>query len=458
MLYDKAEAVMDDYVVETGFRIIEQKNGSIYLNNHKILLNGALLMQFLPPYEEIPINHNCPSDEQIAKQVLMLKNMNGNTMRIHTLGYGTNDVRMAEICDRLGIMLIWVTRLIDSLESLVWEGAWLERNYYGEQMKELLNYPSVIMWEGSNEYHPKDYRVVDRMYDAFTELINSIDSTRLICPCSHIYYGGGLYDLGCKYYNDDGTLGQDGNPKKSGKGWTDEKVVRSVHTYSMLCGYGETWASMRKQDWKWQDEMLKSRKHSYLVTEYAVTALANPNTTEAQSNPYVESYEREDEIKIFGRPFKQAEWKESQAYQSLCAFNAVKKMRSLGVDGMLWCCLSSGANDGSYLKPPIDFYGYKKLGFYALRDAYRDIYACKSDIDISYSVTDTICPMIINASQQGRFELKISILNQEEEVIDEAFYGAFRVSEEEYKKELRPFKPKWEKEGLYTIRCELLRV
>jgi len=338
---------------------------------------------------------------------------------------------------------------------LVWEGKWLEKEYFKKQMKSVLNHPSIIMWEGSNEYHPKDLAVIDRMYDEFTDAVKSIDDTRLICPCSHLYYGGGLYDIGCKYYNDDGTQDESGIKFESGKGWKDDKVVRSVHTYSLLCGYGMPWEDMRKQNWKWQKELLESKKHSYLVTEYAITALANPNTKEAMENPYVESYERPDEERALGRIFEQSEWKESQAYQALCAFNAVKKMRILGVDGMLWCCLSSGANDGSYLKPPIDFYGYKKLGFYALSDAYKKIYACKNDTDVSYGTGDKICPIILNTSQEGKFNLEIKISDEDGNIVALKCYNDINIDEKDSVLNLEAFKPEWKKAGYYTIKYVL---
>ena len=114
---------LGEEVLETGFRTIEQKNGAFYLNGERILLNGALQMQFLPPYEETPVTHICPRSEQIVWQDMMLKALNGNTMRLHILGYGSNDERYAKYADRLGVLLIWITRYIDSVQSCWW-GSW----------------------------------------------------------------------------------------------------------------------------------------------------------------------------------------------------------------------------------------------------------------------------------------------------------------------------------------------
>lgn len=455
ILYDKDKNAVDDFEVETGFRTITQENGEIYLNNKKIMARGALLMQFLPPSEEVPINHNCPSDEQIVMQALALKKMNGNLMRLHILGYGSNDRRIAQVCDRLGIMLIWTTRYIDTIETMVWDKVWSERDNFIHQIKAVMNHPSIVVYEGSNEYHSKDLATIDRIYNQFVEAVESVDKSRLISPCSHLYYGGGLYDqMDCKYYNDTGKMDEDGNMAVSGTGWVNERVIRSSHTYSLLCGYGESWEDMRKQDWRWQEELLNSKRHSYWITEFAVTGLANPTTREAKENEYVESYERDDELGPMGRWFEQSEWKESQAYQALCAFNAVKQMRILGADCMAWCCLMSGANNGSYLKPPIDFYGYKKLAYYTLKDAYNNVFACKGDIAVSYGSEDDICPMILGADSDETYNLKILVLNDRDEVIDRVEYPSIHATGFS-KMSLKEFRPKWQKKGYYTLRFEL---
>lgn len=453
-LYEGDKAI-DDFIVETGFRTICQKDGGVFLNDEQIMLNGALLMQFLPPYDEVPVNHNCPTDFQIAMQMVSLKNMNGNFLRLHMLGYGSNDKRYARICDRLGIMLAWTTRLIDSLEEMAWDLKWREREEFVAQIRDVMNYPSIIMYEGSNEYHSKDLATVDRMYNDFVEAIVEVDDTRLLSPCSHLYYGGGIYEMGCCYFNDTGKLDQDGNPASAGPGWTQKNVVRSAHTYDILCGYGSSWEVMRKQNWKWQDEMLSSDKTAYLITEYAITALPNPTTPEAVKTPYPQSYERDDELGAIDRRFEDDEWRESQALQALCAAQAVKHMRLKGVDGLAWCCLMSGANNGSYMKPPIDFYGYKKLGFYSLRDGYRETYAAKRDINVSCGTESVIEPVILNSGRAGEYDLKVSVLDSNDKLVCEKSYNNVKVFDFT-DATLPSFKPEWKSAGYYTVKYELI--
>ncbi|MBD2866079.1 glycosyl hydrolase 2 galactose-binding domain-containing protein [Paenibacillus oceani] len=290
-LFDREGAPIDDETVVTGIRTIDQQGGAVRLNGKPIMLNGALLMQFLPPFEEIPINHVCPSTEQIAWQMMMIQRMNGNTARLHMLGYGSNDPRYGEVCDQLGVMLIWTTRMIDTLETCVYEEGWKPKEAYRSQIQQVINHPSIVMWEGSNEFHG-NLAQVDRMYDAYVDLFADLDPTRLLSPCSHLYYGGGLYGDRHQYYNDDGTMDQDGNPVQSSHGWTSPHVVRSCHPYVMLNGYGQTWDQLRKQDWRWQEELLTSKKHAYLVTEFAVTGDPNWQFQKNEAWHHVPSYEK----------------------------------------------------------------------------------------------------------------------------------------------------------------------
>ena len=358
---------------------------------------------------------------------------------------GVSPIQGAELCSVVELMYSY-----EHLYACTGDKKWAERDNFVGQIKAVRNNPSIIVYEGSNEYHAKDLAVIDRMYDQFVDAVESVDKSRLISPSSEIYYAA----MGCKYYNDTGELDEKGNMVASGLGWVNERVIRSSHTYSLLCGYGTSWEVMRKQDKKYTKELLSSKRHSYWITEFAVTGLANPTTREAQENEYVESYEREDELGPMGRWFEQSERKESQAYQALCAFNAVKQMRILGADCMAWCCLMSGANNGSYLKPPIDFYGYKKLAYYTLKDAYNDVLACKGDIAVSYGTEDEICPLILGDGSNATYHLTVSVINDRGEEVDRIEYpsvqtkGLTKVS-------LKAFRPKWQQKGYYTLQFVL---
>ncbi len=419
------ETIADEWSEYTGFRTIEQRGGKLFFNNKQITLKGALLMQYLPPHEETVLNHVCPSDEQIVAQGLMAKKMNCNTVRLHQLGYGSNDERIARIFDALGLTVIWTTRLIDSITTVLWTKTWRQKPYYQKQMAAVINHPSIIMWEGANEEYV--YRSdIDNIYREFVSAVKETDTSRLVCPISHLYYANDSYDRGCQYYQDSGLEDEFFCPAKACKEWNDNLVVRSAHTYDWLLGYGTDWEALRRQPWSAQRAMLDSNSHAYIVSEYAVIGRQDPTIPEAKKFFNPESYEYGDE-QALGYDFSGDKWMISQAYQALAAKNATKKMFSLGADGMLWCCLQSGANNGSYLKPPIDFWGYPKLAFYALRECFQKIICFQDDTDVLWGRGHKLRPMVFCQPDGKEYDIVIRILDKEDKTVYQTIYRGVRL-------------------------------
>ena len=445
-LLDGVVAV-DDLVVETGFRTICQKNGDIYLNGERAFISGALIMQFMPPYDNIGKSHVCPTDYEIIWQLAMLKGINANTARLHMLCYGTNDKRYARLADRYGMMLIWTTRYINAVESVQWDGKWWQADNYAKQVEEVKEHPSIIMWEGSNEFHAAGPDV-DWLYDQFVDAVKPVDDTRLLSPSSHLYYGGGLYKGG-KYYQDDGLADENFNPAKSSYGWVDPLVVRSCHPYDIALGYGTTWDIFRKQDWASQPSLFESKKHSYLVTEIAVIGRHDHTTKECQEYVKNDSYELKDELGSFEIEITQDDWRLSQAHQALAASKTLQLYRARNADGITWCCLSSGANDGSYFKPPIDFYGYAKYAFYAMRENFAKTIAFNENTDVVYGKNTEILPVIVGAKSGERLNLTVTVYDESDAFVDSVTYADIEASED--KISLAPWTPAIDADGYYKI-------
>ncbi len=457
-LYRGEKMVCSD-IVETGFRTIIQRDGAILLNGRKTVLRGALNMQFLPPYDEIPINHVCPSDIQILEQLLALKNLGGNCMRLHQLGHGSSDKRFASLADRLGVMLIWTTRAIDSAEQILWnrtdEEPWRLAELYKRQMRPFLNYPSIIMWEGSNELH-SGLKDLDRLYDSFVTAVREVDCSRLICPVSHLYYGGGLYggpDATTDYYNNDGTRAADGEEVRSSFGWLDESVVRSSHTYSLLLGYGAPWQAMVKQDWKWQRELFEAKDKAYIISEFAIIGRQNPHTAGAREFINKDSYELGNESAALGYTFTDEEWALGQAYQALCADMAIRQLRRFDADGMIWCSLWSGANNGSYLKPPIDFMGYRKLAFYRMREGFAECMAANEEPDVLFCDGYSIKPLCTGLTAGREYSLTVEVRDADGDLTAVKNYSDFRAETDILT--LTDFSPAFPADGYYTVKYTL---
>lgn len=451
--YDREGNLLGDDVIETGFRTIEQKDGAFYLNGERILLNGALQMQFLPPYKETPVTHICPRSEQIVWQDMMLKALNGNTMRLHMLGYGSNDERYAKYADRLGVLLIWITRYIDSVQGCWW-GEWKAKDAYLRQVKARINHPSIVIWEGANELR-LNLKQTDDIHNAFVPAVKVVDESRMLSPVNHSYYSGN--DFRCEFYQDDGKRNHQGKAVVATKYWTDELVIRCAHPYSLLLGYGAGWHMLRTaQFYKTPRNLLgdelpnlyNSKKRGYIASEFAVIGRQDPNTREAREeyfNPY--SYEFPDE-NVLGIEINQDRWVISQAYQALAAHETTKRMMLEDVDGMLWCCLLGGANDGGYLKPIIDNYGYAKLAFFTLRDAFSKVYATTDDVDVKKGKDFVIRPVLYGV-EGNRYDLKVQIINEEDEVVAEKRYEEVYCGQRVTR--LQEWKPNLGQGGYYNV-------
>ncbi len=446
---DENGNAVDDTVIETGFRKIEQKNGAIYLNGVKTVMKGALVMQYLPPHSETATTHICPRDWQIVWQYMMLKRMGGNTLRLHILGYGTNDVRFARYADRLGIMLVWITRYIDSVEQMEWEGPWRAEAGYLRQMSLRLNHPSIVMWEGSNEYHPS-LEDIDRIHKAYVPAVKSVDKSRLLCPLSHHYYAGKEFGgLPFNYYQTDGKRDCFGNEAAACEEWCDPLVVRSAHPYIYSMGYGLSWEPFRTQGWPEQTRMAEDTSRAYLATEFAVIGRQDPNTREAKEDffqPY--SYEFPNE-RVLGFPITEADYRISQAYQSLCISYAVRRFRIMDFDGMLWCCLMGGANDGGYLKPPIDNYGYAKYGFYTMKEYFKTV-TCVNDTTATKRGKGFAVNPVLFAFPGDTRSVTVSVVDENGNELDSFVYKEIECND--YMTRLPEWKPNIEKAGYYAIK------
>ncbi len=450
---DKGEAV-DDSVVETGFRTIDQRNGGIYVNGKKTALNGALTMQYLPPHSETSTTHICPRDWQIIWQYLMLKRMQGNSMRLHILGYGTNDARFARLADRLGVMLFWTTRYIDALEQVEWEGEWKQRDGYLRQISLRFNHPSIVMWEGSNEFQP-DLEEIDRAHREFVPAVKSVDTTRLLSPLSHHYYAGDRFAIeGCNYYSTDGKTDVFGNKVEAVPEWTDPLVVRAAHTYVHSLGVGQDWTMFRLQDWPEQEKLLSSRERAYLVTEFAIIGRQDPRTKEAKEiyfNPT--SYEVPNES-VFGFTLTPDDWRISQAYQALGTSYTVRKYRAMDTDGVMWCCLFGGGNDGGYMKPLIDMYGYAKYAYYVMQENLKKVTCVNDTTDVKRGSGFAVKPVLFGEVGET-YSVTVAVTDEKGNPVSIKTYGDIDVEEEITR--LPEWVPELDGKGYYAVKTIVLK-
>jgi beta-galactosidase len=137
-----------------GFRHFQfMKKGPFFLNGKRLLLRGT------HRHEDHVAVGNAMTEDQMRKEMLMIKNMGANFIR---LGHYQQSRVILDLCDSLGI-LVW--------EEIPWCRGGLGSNSYKDQARSMLtnmieqhyNHPSVIIWGLGNENDwPGDFPVFDK--------------------------------------------------------------------------------------------------------------------------------------------------------------------------------------------------------------------------------------------------------------------------------------------------------
>jgi beta-galactosidase/beta-glucuronidase len=232
-LVDKWGKSQDDYVVTTGIRTISEEGGTFRINGKEQVLNGATWMQFLAPFDKSTTWHRCCPESWIVKGILMIRAMEGNTIRKHEASCAYSDPRFAEIGDQLGVMYMWVStgwsRKHWTSENKNPDGSKMPLDKTVEEftvdIRQVRNSPSIVMWEIFNESVDKKDR--DGLFEAFYPAIYKTDPSRFIMPLKGYYRnepmvakGGQIDTLGyAKKWKDlrSKPLDELGKYEKSGK-------------------------------------------------------------------------------------------------------------------------------------------------------------------------------------------------------------------------------------------------
>jgi len=451
ILKDNDGNIIDDYVVTTGIRTVDQQGGSFRLNGEISMLNGAQIMGYRSPIEDMIKDSRCPPDYWVAKEILQIKRMNGNLLRMHVHNWefparGVNDPRYAQYADQLGMMLIWST------PAWIRTGrGWgdVDIKNYPTYMKQVINHPSIVVWEVANHTQSFKGNPVSESDIYCEQIYNAVypaDPSRLISYNSYIHH--------FHYANDEGTIDHDGNPIQASWAWTAPNVTRG--NQDAATGYGYEWSVLRDYPGEYRRSFLDSKERAYFNFEHQ-ESIAQPNWELVKGKPWynLHSYEWEYDTGSIGRRLKLTEWKESQAWQAFSAWEAIKKMRFLDYDGFSWCSLHGGANSVTYKKPLIDFTGVAKLAWFANKMAFQKTIAGSFDVDVVYGPDDKINPVIINWNKNQKADLTIRILDVNKHEVYRKDYKKINLEGGRSVNVLEPFKPEIKTEGYYFILYEI---
>ncbi len=442
ILRDSQNNPVDDYVFTTGIRKISQDGGVLKINNQVEMMNGAGIFQFLYPFDKIAAWNRCAPMDWLVRQVLMVKAMNGNAMRIHVHAWGhipparnINDPRLAEMGDQLGLMFQWgTTGWIRS--GTPWG---MDFEGYAKDIRLVRNHPSIIIWEGCN--HPTVGQKYDRKPEGWIKALNKIhetiysnDPSRLIIPIARFaQISRGAHD------------------------WTAPNVAWG----NMDCQLGNdsVWTHLRK--WphsdKWPKDFPAKRlvdpDRAYICTEHQ-EAMGQDNTWLARGKPWykIHSYEWKYDETSIGRRLSFEEWQQSQAWQAIAVYEPIKKMRWLDYDGFFWCCLRGGPNCATYRKPLIDYMGHAKLSWYAHRMAFQRILAGSGDVDTVYGPGDAIHPIVMNYGPRRIVDVAVQIKHSiNDTILTRQDYPHVTLEAERTVTHLEPFQSKDFSAGYYIV-------
>lgn len=457
-LLDLGGNPVDDIVITTGLRVISQDGGTFHLNGKPSAMNGALLFGYKYPLEDIARTLRCGPDFWIIKQLMMVKRLNGNTIRMsihHENTDGINDPRFAEYADQLGVMFQWSTGTWVRSGS-PWQ---LKIDQLPAYVKQVRNHPSIVMWQPGN--HPKFIDYANEGRDWMEQVYEAIfphDPSRLICPTANN-----------SRFGDHGAPNNAGTRLESGKRisdlgvWNAPMMARGDMEHAT--GYATDWSTLRKfpytetfedqQGWRrrgFRVDYLNSREKAWFDFESEESA-GHPNQELLKGKPYggYRSYEVRYDDETIGRRLASSEWRESQAWQGFSAFEAYKKKRWLDYDGQIWCTLHGGGNSGSYEKPMIDYLGYSKIVFHTVKMAFQEVLACSRNVDVVYGPGDAVPIVVLNLGDGKTVTVTVQAKDLEGNVLQEKIYPEVILPAGRTATQLEDFKPEFNGEGFVVM-------
>lgn len=442
---------VDGAVVTTGLRTVSQEGGTFRLNGEPAMLNGAGVMGFRGPVDSLAVNLFYPRPEWLATEILQVKAGDGNMMRVHVHGWefpaeNTNDPRLPEMADQLGLMLIWGT---PAWVRTGWTWRQIDFEAYPYYVRQVRNHPSIVMWEIANHtqsFKGKPASESNAYIRTAYETVWPVDPSRLVSFNSFIRH--------FHYANDAGTLDYEGNPMVPDPAWTAPGVTRG--NQDAPTGYGNDWSVLRQ--WPADDtahdrqDFLDSPDRAYFNFEHEESA-AQANWTLTRGTPAhrVLSYEHRYDEGSIGRRLTTEEWRESQAWQAFSAWEATKKQRLLDVDGFSWISLHGGPNTGTYMKPFIDLGGHAKLAFYTHAMAVRPVTAGSADVDVVYGPGDRITPVVMNLGPARTVDVEVTVRSLAGATVARQSYRAVALGAGRTATPLAPFRPGVPTEGTYAV-------
>lgn len=413
--------IVDDYVITTGIRTVSQEEGIFRINGEPELLRAPLLFGARPPLDKIAAWEKCPPAEFYIQEMMMVQRMNGNGFRMsvhdENIG-GINDSRICELADQMGIMLVWQTTTWLRITSAYN----LDYTELKQCIRQVRNHPSIVIWQPLNHPSWKNWEMIMRVYRLMHEAILEVDQTRLISPAADSRRMRPRWDDGLTDFQ--GNACVDCDPI-----WTADRICRGNMDY--ILGYGNEWSALRQwpnveekhlpdymESTAYIPSYIDSKERAYFNFEHD-EIIGQPNWKLYKGKPmyHVVSYEDYYDEGSIGRSLAFDEWKASQAWQALGAYETISKCRWLDYDGLSWCNLRGGQNTVTYQKSIVDYYGQAKIAYYAHRMAFQDVLGCSENVDIVYGPDDKIPVILLNIGEAKVVTLVVEVADRNGQIV-----------------------------------------
>ncbi len=394
--------VVDDLHVVTGIRRVSQEGGVFRLNGQPTLLNGVNWTDYVP----FPVgSYEQPDDvteEWLVRVIKSIKNLNGNTLRISNSDKVNKDL-LARLCDQLGLLLVFQTE--DNPQAWATDFDALQEN-----IRHFQNHPSIIMWQSSDNLQFRNFTQDAALWmNDYRNTIRAIDTTRLIALTgTHANYGSSGIP------NDEGTrLYDHGRYKilRTSDSWIKPDVIRVGNDPAL--SYGSSWNNLRTFPVApmWDTlrlNYLNSDKHIYVdFQSEALAGQENPKTVKGTPYRYSETYKSPylESMLSVEVPFE--DWILTQSWQGFAAYEAYRKKRWLGYDGLLWTSLMNGADPSALL----DASGYLKIAAYTVKMAQQPTLAGSYTTDVAYCRGEYIPVFVTHTGEELKVVVHITVKN-----------------------------------------------
>ncbi len=412
-LVDGQGQYVDDFVLVTGIRTINQTGGVFRLNNQPMLLSGVNLSDYVPFSVEaydVPIHRQ---DEWLVRQIQSAKKMNANVLRIKD-GQNIAVNRFAELCDYFGMLLIYQTNYTPK-DKQIWS---TDFQAIQSNVEYLRHHPSIVMWQAADELTFYNYfqDAVGWMTQFYATVMNA-DPSRLV-SLTGLYPNFGNTGIP----NSDGSRLYDSQQRRyrllqDSSVWIASNVVRGNAHFTLSAD--KNWNDLKNSPVSTQYDTLilnylASKEHSYIdFKAEAIEGQENPITVRSTSHRYSEAMQSPFVAQAIGQPLSFEQWELSQSYQAFSLAEALRKKRWLAYDGLIYNQLSNGADPTSLL----DARGYIKLAYYAAKTAFQPTLAGSKTTDMAYLTKQAIPIFVNHIGSATKLSVKVTIKDPKGKVL-----------------------------------------